>query len=185
MNTKINSSLIGATSGVASLGSDGKIPTAQLPSFSIASVNVVNSQVNMLALTGLSVGAVAIRTDNATNYLLTALPATTLANWQTFYPAATNVQSVNGATGAVVLSGVTNKISVAANVFDIAATYAGQSSITTLGTIATGTWNATAIGITKGGTGAITANDGFNALAPSQSGNSGKFLICCNVNTAI
>ena len=37
LNTKINSSLIGATSGVASLGSDGKIPTAQLPAFSIAS----------------------------------------------------------------------------------------------------------------------------------------------------
>ncbi|OGY89292.1 MAG: hypothetical protein A2927_00460 [Candidatus Komeilibacteria bacterium RIFCSPLOWO2_01_FULL_45_10] len=30
--------------------------------------------------------------------------------------------------------------------------------------------------ITKGGTGETTANNAFNALAPSQSGNSGKFL---------
>ncbi len=32
-------------------------------------------------------------------------------------------------------------------------TWAGTTNITTLGTIATGTWNATAIGATKGGTG--------------------------------
>ena len=32
-------------------------------------------------------------------------------------------------------------------------TWAGSTNITTLGTIATGTWNATTIGITKGGTG--------------------------------
>jgi len=37
--------------------------------------------------------------------------------------------------------------------FSIKNTYVGQTSITTLGTIATGTWNATAIGATKGGTG--------------------------------
>lgn len=36
-------------------------------------------------------------------------------------------------------------------------TWAGSSNITTLGTIATGTWNATAIAVAKGGTGATTA----------------------------
>ena len=35
--------------------------------------------------------------------------------------------------------------------------YAGQTSLTTLGTIATGTWNATDIGVAHGGTGASTA----------------------------
>jgi hypothetical protein len=40
--------------------------------------------------------------------------------------------------------------------FSIKNTYVGQTSITTLGTIATGTWNATAIGATKGGTGQTT-----------------------------
>lgn len=35
-------------------------------------------------------------------------------------------------------------------------TYTGDDSITTLGTIATGTWNATTIGYTKGGTGLTT-----------------------------
>ena len=43
--------------------------------------------------------------------------------------------------------GTSNRISVTANAIDIASTYIGQSSITTLGTIATGTWNADTIGV--------------------------------------
>ena len=49
--------------------------------------------------------------------------------------------------------GTTDKITVSANALTIASTYVGQSSITTLGTITTGTWNGTAIVITSGGTG--------------------------------
>jgi hypothetical protein len=40
------------------------------------------------------------------------------------------------------------------------------SSLTALGTIATGVWNGTAIGIAYGGTGQTTASAGFNALSP-------------------
>ncbi|MEY3738730.1 MAG: hypothetical protein RL544_1508, partial [Bacteroidota bacterium] len=184
LNLKVNTSLVAAANGVASLGADGKVPLTQLPSFSITSVSVVNSSANMLALTGQTVGSVAVRTDNATNYILTALPASTLANWVSFSPAATNVQSVNGVTGAVALTGTANRIIVTGNVFDIASTYAGQSSITTLGTIGAGVWNGTTIAINKGGTGATTANDGFNALAPAQSGNTGKFLTTNGTNTS-
>ena len=41
----------------------------------------------------------------------------------------------------------------------IKTTYTGQSSITTLGTIATGVWNGTDIGVAHGGTGASSASD--------------------------
>lgn len=41
----------------------------------------------------------------------------------------------------------------------IKTTYAGQTSITTLGTIASGTWNGTDIGVAHGGTGASSAAD--------------------------
>ena len=184
LNLKVNTSSIAVANGVASLDANGRVPQIQLPSFAITSVSVVNSSANMLALTGLSVGSVAVRTDNATNYILTALPASTLANWVSFSPAATNVQSVNGVTGAVALTGAANRISIASNVFDIASTYVGQSSITTLGTIGTGIWNGTTIAINKGGTGATTANDGFNALAPAQSGHTGKFLITNGTSTS-
>lgn len=41
------------------------------------------------------------------------------------------------------------------------------SSLTSVGTIATGVWNGTAIAIANGGTGQTTANAGFNALSPN------------------
>jgi hypothetical protein len=50
--------------------------------------------------------------------------------------------------------GTTNRISVAADSIDIAATYVGQTSITTLGTITAGTWQGGGIAVAYGGTGA-------------------------------
>jgi hypothetical protein len=59
-------------------------------------------------------------------------------------------------TGSVLdVIGTANRVSVSTTV-DIAATYVGQASITTLGTVATGTWGATTIAVGKGGTGATT-----------------------------
>ena len=55
--------------------------------------------------------------------------------------------------------GTTDRISVSANAIDIASTYVGQNTITTLGTITTGTWNGVDIAVADGGTGASTAAD--------------------------
>jgi len=57
----------------------------------------------------------------------------------------------NGTTFDVV--GTTDRITVNADSIDIASTYVGQTSITTLGTITTGTWTANTIGVEYGGTG--------------------------------
>ena len=57
--------------------------------------------------------------------------------------------------------GTTNRITVAADSIDIASTYVGHSSITTLGTISTGVWQGTIVGPTYGGTG---VNNGSNTL---------------------
>ena len=59
------------------------------------------------------------------------------------------------------IGGTANRISVAADSIDIASTYVGQTSITTLGTITTGTWSGTAIGVTRGGTGLTAAVNGL------------------------
>lgn len=53
--------------------------------------------------------------------------------------------------------GTANRITANADSIDIASTYVGQASITTLGTITTGVWNGTAIAVANGGTGAVTA----------------------------
>lgn len=69
------------------------------------------------------------------------------------------------------LTGTSNRLTVSGTltpVIDIAATYVGQTSITTLGTIATGTWNATAIGATKGGTGQTGWTAGDLVYSPSS-----------------
>jgi hypothetical protein len=55
------------------------------------------------------------------------------------------------------VGGTANRITVGADTVDIAATYVGQASITTLGTIATGTWAGTPIALASGGTGQTTA----------------------------
>lgn len=85
--------------------------------------------------------------------------------------------------------GTANRITVTATdpehpVIDIAATYIGQVSITTLGTVTTGTWNAGTIAINHGGTGQTSASAAFNALAPSQSGKNGDFLTTDGSNTS-
>jgi len=54
--------------------------------------------------------------------------------------------------------GTTDRISVSTDAIDIASTYVGQISITTLGTIGTGTWAGTAVAGQYGGTG--VANTG-------------------------
>lgn len=48
--------------------------------------------------------------------------------------------------------GTTDRISVTASSVDIASTYVGQTSINTLGTVTTGSWNADTISTLKGGT---------------------------------
>lgn len=52
--------------------------------------------------------------------------------------------------------GTSNRITVNADSIDISASYVGQTSITTLGTIATGTWNGSTLDVAHGGTGATT-----------------------------
>ena len=55
--------------------------------------------------------------------------------------------------------------------------------ITTSGTLAI-TYSGTALPILNGGTGQTTANAAFNALAPSQATNSGKYLTTDGTNTS-
>lgn len=55
------------------------------------------------------------------------------------------------------VGGTANRVTVAADTVDIAATYVGQASITTLGTVSTGVWNGTTVALANGGTGQTTA----------------------------
>lgn len=85
--------------------------------------------------------------------------------------------------GVLNLVGTTDRITVNSDNLDIAATYVGQTSITTLGTIATGTWNGTAISASYGGTGVSSFTVGdllvantTSSLAKLGLGQDGKIL---------
>ena len=79
--------------------------------------------------------------------------------------------------------GTADRITVNPNSIDIASTYVGQTSITTLGTIGTGTWNGTTIGTGYGGTGLTSYATGdllyasaTNTLSKLTAGADGKVL---------
>ena len=69
---------------------------------------------------------------------------------------------------------VANRTAITSDAVDIASTYVGQSSITTLGTITTGTWDATDVAVTAGGTGASTESGARTNLASAASEASGR-----------
>lgn len=74
----------------------------------------------------------------------------------TQFSGAGQVEAGNGLTktgNTINAVGTANRISVSADAIDIDANYAGQNTIVTLGTVTTGTWNATTIATTRGGTG--------------------------------
>ena len=68
--------------------------------------------------------------------------------------------SLSGPIPTLNVIGTADKITVSADAVTIASTYVGQTSITTLGTIATGTWEGTTVAVDQGGTGATTLTDG-------------------------
>lgn len=118
--------------------------------------------VNVIQTNSLAVNTYTIQIQRSS-----AQAATTIgANGVSHFNSAGFTVDANGyvsllSTGLGVLSvvGTANRITSSGGqnpVIDIAATYVGQASITTLGTITTGTWNGTAIGPTFGGTGQTT-----------------------------
>jgi len=119
INLKLDASKIGIANGVASLNASGIIPSSQLPPVSISSTSVVSSEVDMMALSSATVGSIAIRTDLNKNYILSALPASTLSNWVELLTPAAPVQTVNGYTGSVNLSKIDIDLSNVDNTSDI------------------------------------------------------------------
>lgn len=81
---------------------NGIVPTSELPPLNIGHVFVVDSEVEMLALSAVE-GDVAIRPDISSNFILGGTDPTILDNWYEFAAPTGNVLSVNGQIGNVVL----------------------------------------------------------------------------------
>ena len=123
-------------------------------------------------------------TANANNgYTCTATPPVTVGTTDLPFVQFSGAGQITAGAGltktgnTIDAVGTADKITVSANAITIATTYVGQTSITTLGTIATGTWNGTAIGVANGGTGADGSNltASFALLAPNGSAGSASY----------
>ena len=104
---------------------------------------------------------------------------------------AANTVTARTITGTANRIAITNGDGVAGNpTLDIASTYAGQNTITTLGTVTTGTWNGSTLAVGYGGTGVTTltglvkgngasaftaAVDGTDYLSPNATIDGGTF----------
>lgn len=136
LSDKMNKDQKGVANGLASLGSDGKIPTGQLPALAINNTFTVSSQTAMLALTAQR-GDIAIRTDKGSSYILAADAPATLSNWKELIAnptiaaatstsagiveLATNAEVVSGtsATRAVTPAALTAALNAAGNVVTV------------------------------------------------------------------
>lgn len=97
---------------------------------------------------------------------VTAMPWTQFSGAGT-YTAGDGLQLISNAF-SVKLNGTS--LDASASGLRISTTWAGQTSITTLGTIGTGTWEATDIGVLHGGTGASDAPTARTNLGAAASG---------------
>ena len=186
-DTKIASTEKGAANGVATLGSDGKLTTSQIPDVTITDTFVVSSQAAMLALTA-QVGDVAVRTDLNKSFILKTAGASTLANWQELLTPTDAVTSVDGQTGTVNLSGVYDPLGAAASKLPLAGgtmsgnIAMGTNKITGLGDptnaqdAATKNYIDTVVLAPSNLTGPITSVGNVTSIA-SQTGTGTKFVV--------
>lgn len=103
LNTKIDKTEKAAKNGVASLDLNGKIPVSQIPSISSSTVDVLDTEAAMLALSSAVIGSTVVRTDEYKTYILSQLPSTIKANWIELLTPTSSVQSVSGKIGVITL----------------------------------------------------------------------------------
>jgi hypothetical protein len=116
--------------------------------------NMATQNANAVAITGGSLSGVSAALLSGTVAAL-AVSGTDIANKNYVDSVVgTAVQSVSGTANRITSTGGANPV------IDISASYVGQASITTLGTIATGTWQGTVVGVVYGGTGLSSFNQG-------------------------
>lgn len=96
-------------------------------------------------------------TQAARGYIVTEATGGTNATWTQFSAAGQYVAG-NGVniSGTSISADAGSGITVDVNGISIASDYAGQSSIDTVGTITTGTWNGSTVDVAHGGTGATS-----------------------------
>ena len=191
-NNKIDASKRAAINGVASLGADGKIPSAQIPAISFSTVDVVVNEAAMLALTGKVAGAIVVNTGASRNYVLNnAASPSTLTSWTELATPA-SISTVNGKSGLSVslvtddiAEGTTNKYfsnTLARNAISATAplAYNAGTGVISLGTLPTTNGGTGLTGI--GTSGQILTSNGTNLVWSNPSTSIGAATNATNLS---
>jgi hypothetical protein len=175
----------GVALGVATLDAGGTVPLSQIPASIQGGVSYQgtwNASTNTPTLTS-SVGSkgyyYVVSVAGSTN--LNGITDWKIGDWAIYSGTAWQkidntdaVTSVNGYTGTVVLTNTD------ISGFGTMSTQNANSVSITGGSVT----GITDLAIADGGTGQSTANAAFNALAPSQTGNAGKYLTTDGTDTS-
>lgn len=188
-------------------GLSGYVPTSRTISINGTSYDLSSNRswsvgtITSIALsggTGISISGSPITTSGNITITNTAPDQTVVLNSGTgisitgTYPTFTITNSSPSSGGTVTsVSGTSNRITSSggnAPVIDISASYVGQTSITTLGTITTGTWNASTIDVSKGGTGLTAVGNAYQFISTNSAANRLQYVdgvICLGKNTTV
>lgn len=135
-DTQLQYNNAGSFGGITGATTNGTFLTLTTPVLGVATA----TSINKIAITAPATGATLTIDDGLTLHVTGNVTA--LSGSHTGASSGTN-------TGDQTTSGTSNRITVSNGgtnpVIDISSSYVGQASITTLGTIATGTWNGTAV----------------------------------------
>lgn len=86
------------------LDANGKLSTAVIPALALTDINVVETIDNMLALEGVEPGDITVVTNDSETYILKDADPSQIDSWVKLLTPTDAVSSVNGKTGAVVLT---------------------------------------------------------------------------------
>lgn len=156
------------------------VTTANGVSGSVATATTTPAiSVTLGAITPTSVNGVVVSGSSTPTLAVTGTSTISGTHSGTSSGTNTGDQTTSGTTGRVtVTNGSTNPA------IDISSSYVGQTSINTLGTVTTGTWDAAPIGATQGGTAQTSWTTGQMLIA-TGSNTLGKLTTGSGVSTAL
>lgn len=160
-------------------GNTGYVQT--IPMVTIGSTNITFEQFSGAGT--YIAGAGLLFTGNQIDIVLQASGGLEIVSDELGLKSSTAGNGLTFSSGVLNVGGTSDRITINPDSIDIASTYVGQNSITTLGTITTGTWQGTTIGTVYGGTGNTSYSVGdilvgaaANALNKLSLGSTGQVL---------
>ena len=195
LNAKVNTSLVGAVSGVASLDSSGHVPVSQLPGGTMEFLGSWNATTNSPSLadgTGVqgsfyrvSVGGTQNLGSGSQTFVVGDFVFYTGSVWELSHGGADSVQSVNGATGTVTIV-LTPAAPTSIGALDAqAANATGLALVSNV--LSTQSADATHPGMINNTTQTISGNKAFSGVlsAPGGSAVDAGFHLATDVGTGL